>query len=381
MPDLIYLDYNASTPPAPPVSDAMQPYLAGHYGNPHTSHWAGKPAHAAIQRARGQVAAAIGCDAGEVCFTGGASEANNWALKGFYFANRQRGDHLIGTQVEHASVKAALQYLERAFGAKVTLVPVDGLGRVNPTDIAAAITPRTLLISVMHANNEVGTIQPIEEIGEIARRRGVAFHCDAAQSLGKIPVRVDDLRVDMLSLAAHKCYGPKGVGALYIRSAAIGPDRPWRLDPLIHGAGQEEGRRSGTENTAWIVGFGAACELLMRDNISDRLREMRDYLWHALRKAFGDRVVLCGHPELRLPNTLNVGFRGVIGAELLDKLDGVAASPGAACHYGDARLSSTLAAMDVDPQFGRGAIRWSVGRSTTPQELDELISRLKAVLS
>lgn len=380
MSNLIYLDYNASTPLAPSVVEAMQPYVEGHFGNPHTSHWAGEPAHAAIERARRQVALAIGCDAGEVYFTGGASEANNWAIKGFFFANRRRGEHLIGTQVEHASVKGPLQYLEREFGASVTWLPVDRFGRVNPADVGAAITPRTVLISVMQANNEVGTIQPIAEIGRIARQRGVAFHCDAAQSLGKIPVCVSELGVDMLSIAAHKCYGPKGVGALYVRGAAIGPERPWKLDPLIHGAGQERGGRSGTENTAWIVGLGAACELLMRDNVSARLRELRDHLWIGFQRALGDRVVLHGHPDERLPNTLNVGIRGVIGAELLDQLEGVAASPGAACHYGDTRLSATLAAMKVDPEYGRGAIRWSVGRATTHEQLDEVVARVSALV-
>lgn len=375
----IYLDYNASTPIAPEVAAAMAPFATRHYGNPHTTHWAGRPAAEAIARARAQVAQAIGCEADEVYFTGGASEANNWAIKGVYFANRDRGDHLITSTVEHASVRGALRYLEERFAAKVTYVPVDRFGRIDPRDVERAITPRSVLITVLHAQNEVGTIEPIDEIGAIARRYDVPLHCDAAQSLGKIPVDVDDLRVDLLSIAGHKLYAPKGVGALYIRQR--GRATPLRIDPLIHGAGQEGGLRGGTENVEFIVGLGAACELYRTSNAAARMSELCEYLWRRLREAFGERVALHGHPEQRLPNTLNVGFRGVTGSELLEKLEGVAASPGAACHYGEAKLSATLAAMGVDPTFGLGAVRWSIGRNTTREEIDRVVSRLVGALS
>lgn len=374
----IYLDYNASTPIAPEVAAAMAPFAAQHYGNPHTRHWAGKPAGKAIAQARQQVATTIGCDNDELFFTGGASEANNWAIKGVYFANRQRGDLFITSAVEHASVKNSFRYLEERFGASVTTVPVDRFGRVNVEAIAAAITPRTLLISIMHAQNEVGTIQPIAEIGKLARGRRVLFHCDAAQSLGKIPVDVRAMQVDLLSIAGHKLYAPKGVGALYIRKK--GRETPIAIDPLIHGAGQEDGRRGGTENTEYIVGLGAACELYRQNSAAERMRELRDYLWKRMSETFGDRVVLHGHPDERLPNTLNVGFRGVNASELLDRLDGIAASPGSACHYGDAKLSATLAAMKVDPEYGMGAIRWSVGRLTTTAELDSIVDRLRSLV-
>lgn len=377
MPDPIYLDYNASTPIAPEVAAAMEPYVTRHFGNPHTRHWAGRPAGEAIVHARGQVAAAIGCQPDELFFTSGASEANNWALKGVYWANRDRGEHIVTTQIEHPSIKGTLAYLEQRCGAKVTYLPVDCAGRVAPEDVAAAITPRTILVTVMHANNEVGTIEPIGEIGRICRERGVLFHSDAAQSLGKIPVNVDEMAVDLLSIAGHKLYAPKGVGALFIRKR--GREKPIAIDPLIHGAGQEQGWRGGTENVEFIVGLGAACELYRRGSMK-AVRELRDYFWQRLRETFGDRVRLNGHPEERLPNTLNVGFRGVIASDLLDKLEGIAASPGSACHYGDTRLSATLAAMKVDPEYGRGAIRWSLGRGTTREQIDEVIDRLRAAL-
>jgi cysteine desulfurase len=366
----IYLDYNASTPVAPQVRQAMAAYEAQHYGNPHTAHWAGKPAHEAIENARREVAETLGCAPDEIYFTGGATEANNWAIKGAYFARRGHGDHLIISSVEHPSVKLAAAFLEKTFGASVTRLPVDRLGRVDPTEFARAITPRTILAAVMHAQNEVGTVQPIAELAAIARRQNVPLLCDVAQSLGKIPVHVAELGADYVSIAGHKLYAPKGVGALYIRKGSP------PIEPLLHGAGQEAGQRGGTENTAYIVGLGAACELYRRDNPTVRLRELRDYFWEALQRQLPGRVALHGDPQNRLPNTLNVGFRGAIAADLLDKLEGIAASPGSACHYGKASLSATLAAMNVDPEFGLGAIRWSLGRSTTRAELDEVVGRL-----
>jgi cysteine desulfurase len=373
MDEPIYLDHNASTPIAPEVAEAMRPFLTQHFGNPHTLHWAGKPAGDAIGVARRQVAACIGCEPEEVFFTGGATESNNWAIKGAYFANRDRGEHFIASAVEHPSITKSLQWLESRFGARVTWLPVDRFGMVNPQDVEQAITPRTLLITILHAQNEVGTIEPIAEIARIARARQVAFHCDAAQSLGKIPVDVGELGVDLLTIAGHKLYAPKGIGALYVRRGSI------RLDPLVHGAGQEADQRGGTENVAYIAGLGAACELA-HGHDSTALRELRDYFWQRLSAVFGDRVTLHGHPDQRLPNTLNVGFRGVAGSDLLDRLSGIAASPGAACHHGDVRLSAVLNAMKVDPAYGVGAVRWSLGRSTTREQIDAVIGRLEREL-
>lgn len=374
--DRIYLDHNASTPLDEAVLAAMQPFVRERFGNPHTRHWAGKPAGEAIVAARKQVAACIGCEPGEVIFTSGASESNNHAIKGAYFASREprdeyRGeprDHFVTTTVEHPAVRLPLEWLRERFGCKISYVDVDSTGRVAAANVLAAVTPRTLMVCVMHANNEVGAIQPVGEIGAALRERGVLLHCDAAQSLGKIPVRVDELNCDLLSIAGHKLYAPKGVGALYIRGGV-------KIDPLLHGAGQEFGLRSGTENVEWIVGFGKACELAARRS-SDSVREIRDYFWSRLREQFGDDIRLHGPERERLPNTLNVGFRGIIGADLLARLDGIAATTGSACHDGQVSLSHTLAAMRVDPEFGMGAVRWSLGCSTTREQIDRVIERV-----
>lgn len=375
MSDRIYLDYNASTPVAPEVIDAMEPYLREHYGNPHTKHWAGRPAGEGLARARGQVAALIGAQPDEVLFTSGASESNNHVIKGVFFANMPQRDHIISSSVEHPSVRRPIEYLAQRFGAKVTWLPVDRHGRVSPADVKAAIAPRTCLISVMHANNEVGTIQPIAEIGAIAREADVPFHSDAAQSVGKVAVNVDELNVTLMSLAGHKLYAPKGVGALYVRQGFE------RIDPLIHGAGQERDWRSGTENVEFIVGFGAACGLAARDIGMPRVRALRDQFWDLLRAEFGELVALHGHPTERLPNTLNVGFRDQIGGALLEKLEGVAATTGSACHAGGATLSATLAAMKVPTATGYGAIRFSLGRETTPAQIQRVVEKLRAALA
>jgi cysteine desulfurase len=301
-------------------------------------------------------------------FTSGGSEANNLALKGVFFARAHKGNHIVTTQVEHPAILAPCRFLER-LGAAVTYVPVDRHGQVDPADIRKALTPQTILISVMHANNEVGTILPIAEIGAIARAHGVLFHTDAAQSVGKIATDVDELHVDLLSVAGHKLYAPKGVGALYVR-------RGTALEPLIHGAGHEGGRRAGTESALMAVGLGTACALARDLAPMQRIRALRDRLWQTMRQRFGDRVVLNGHPERRLPNTLNVSFVGRVGAEILDRLDGVAASTGSACHAGSVELSPVLSAMNVPPEVGMGAIRFSLGRFTTEAEIDEVGERL-----
>jgi len=368
----IYLDFNASTPIAPEVAEAMKPFLSQHFGNPSSQHWAGIPAKQAVEHARQQVAELLHCSPGEIVFTSGGSESNNHAIKGVFFALREKGNHIITTEIEHPAVINPCRFLKK-LGAEVTFVPVDRYGRVDPQDIQKAITPRTILITVMHANNEVGTIQPIEEISKIARERGIVFHTDAAQSVGKIFTKVDDLRVDLLSIAGHKVYAPKGIGALYIRKGTP-------IEPLIHGAGHETGRRAGTENVLLVLGLGKACEIAKGHLNDDRILELRNRFWKLLQDNCGEKVVLNGHPVHRLPNTLNVSFVGKAGGEILSRLDGVAASTGAACHSGSVELSPVLKAMGVSPEVGMGAIRFSLGRTTTFEEMNTVVQLLKKAL-
>jgi cysteine desulfurase len=364
----IYLDYNASTPVDPAVAAAMRPFLEEAFGNPSSGHWASTPAKAALEQARSQVAALVGAAPDEIVFTSGGSEANNLAIKGTFFALNHKGAHIITSAVEHPAVLAPCQFLER-LGGSVTSLPVDRTGRVDPEDVRRAITPQTVLISVMHANNEVGTIQPIEEIGALARGHGIRFHTDAAQSVGKILTRVDTLGVDLLSIAGHKLYAPKGVGALYVRSGV-------ELEPVIHGAGHALGRRAGTESAMLAVGLGTACAIAADLAQMQRIQALRDRFWQTLQDRFGDSVVLNGHATHRLPNTLNVSFVGRIGADILGQIDGVAASTGSACHSGRIELSPVLAAMGVSESVGVGAIRFSLGRDTTSDEIDHVVARL-----
>jgi cysteine desulfurase len=366
----IYLDYNASTPVDPAVVAAMHPILERHYGNPSSGHWAATGAKAALETARGQVAALLGCQVDEIVFTSGGSEANNLALKGVFFALRDKGNHIVTTQVEHPAILEPCKFLER-LGAQVTYLPVDGTGRLNPENLRNALTPRTILVSVMHANNEVGTIQPIEDCARIAHEHGTLFHTDAAQSVGKIATTVRDLGADLLSIAGHKLYAPKGIGALFVRRGVA-------LEPLVHGAGHESGRRAGTESAVLAAGLGVACELARDLAPMDRVRSLRDRLWQGLRAKFGNRIVLNGHAAYRLPNTLNVSFVGRTGAEVLNNLDGVAASTGSACHAGSIELSPVLAAMRIAPEVGMGAVRFSLGRATTVDEIDEVLRRAPA---
>jgi cysteine desulfurase len=365
----IYLDFNASTPIAPEVAQAMKPFLSKHYGNPSSTHWAGEPAKEAIEKARRQVASLLQCKPEEIVFTSGGSESNNYAIKGVFFASKEKGNHIITTQIEHPAVLNPCHFLEK-LGAEVTYVGVDLYGRVDPNEIEKAITPKTILITVMHANNEVGTIQPIEEISKIAKKHSIIFHTDAAQSVGKIETKVDELGVDLLSIAGHKVYAPKGVGALYIREGTP-------IEPLIHGAGHESGRRAGTENVLLVVGLGKACEVAQKYIKSEKIRKLRDRFWEKLQKIFGDDVVLNGHPTYRLPNTLNISFVGKAGGEILAQLDSVAASTGAACHSGSVELSPVLKAMGIPPEVGMGAIRFSIGRTTNSEELDIVMRLLK----
>lgn len=364
----IYLDFNASTPVAPEVRAAMAEVLEEPYGNPSSGHWAGKPARDAVDKARAQVAGLLGCKKDEIVFTSGGSEANNHALKGVFFAAGRRDVHIITTEIEHPAVINPCRFLEK-LGAKVTYLPVDGYGRVDPDDVRRALQPGTILISVMHANNEVGTIQPIAEIAQAVRGSRILLHTDAAQSVGKIPCRIQDLGVDLLSVAGHKLYAPKGVGALYIREGVS-------IEPLIHGAGHETGRRAGTENVLLDTALGAACDLAARWVGMDSVRILRDLFWDLLQKKFGDRVVLNGHPTERLPNTLNISFLGVVGADILDRLPRVAASTGSACHSGSVELSPVLRAMALPPEIGMGAIRFSLGRTTSRDEIESVVENL-----
>ncbi len=365
----IYLDYNASTPIAPEVAEAMKPFLADYYGNPSSAHWAGQPARHAYETARQQVANLLGCDPQEVIFTSGGSESNNHALKGVFFALKEKGNHIVTTQIEHPAVVNPCKFLEK-LGAKVTYVGVDRYGQVSPSEIEKAITDETILISVMHANNEVGTIQPIADIAQIAKKNKVMFHTDAAQAVGKIPTKVDGLGVDLLSVAGHKLYAPKGIGALYIRKGTP-------IESFIHGAGHEGGRRAGTENILLGVGLGRACEFAAENLMSTKTKELRDYFWSELKQVFSEGIVLNGHPDERLPNTLSVSFVGKIGQDILEEIPELAASTGSACHSGLIQLSSVLKAMNIAEEVGKGTIRFSLGRHTTKDEVDEAVRLLK----
>ncbi|GAB4273636.1 MAG: cysteine desulfurase family protein [Deferrisomatales bacterium] len=372
-PDGIYLDYNASTPLAPEVIGALEPLLRQAYGNPSSAHWAGRPAREAVERARGQVAALLGCDPGEVVFTSGGSEANNTVLKGVWFAPGRPGNHLVTTRVEHPAILEPCRWLE-SLGARVTYLEVDRQGRVDPDDVGRALGPDTALVSVMHANNEVGTLQPVAEIGALCRERGVPFHTDAAQSVGKVPTDVEALGVDFLSLAGHKLYAPKGIGALFVRRGAP-------FAPLIHGAGHEGGRRAGTESALLAAALGTACDLARTRPDAERVARLRDRFWEGLRERFGERVRRNGSPDHVLPNTLHVSFLGRSGADVLAALPRVAASTGAACHSGQVRVSHVLQAMGVPPEEALGAVRWSLGRYTRPEEIEEVLELLGAVVS
>lgn len=365
----IYLDYNASTPIAPEVREAMLPYLETHFGNPSTTHWAGAPAKTAVEQARGQVASLLGCSAEEITFTSGGSESNNHVLKGVFFALKEQGNHIITTKIEHPAIINPCKFLEQ-LGAQITYIDVDAYGQVNPSDIEKAISKETILISVMHANNEVGTLQPLAQIAQIAKKHQVLFHSDAAQSVGKVPTLVKELGVDFLTIAGHKLYAPKGVGALYIRQGIS-------VEPFIHGAGHESGRRAGTENVIFNVGLGKACELAEKELQKETIRELRDYFWDRLRDTFQERVRLNGHSTERLPNTLHVSFVGHAGYDILAQIPEIAASTGSACHSGSVTLSSVLEAMGMDLTAGQGAVRFSLGRYTTKEELDEAIQLLK----
>jgi cysteine desulfurase len=376
----IYLDYNATTPLDPAVVEAMLPFLHGHFGNPSSTHEYGRRTHDAVEQARAQVAGLLGAQPGEIVFTGGGTEASNHAIKGAIFARlqgifgrlfgRSSTPHIVTCAIEHPATLQPCEFLHR-LGCAVTILPVDGHGLVDPDAVRKALTRRTAIVSIMHANNEVGTLQPIREIAQIVKQHGALMHTDAAQSVGKVAVNVNELGVDLLSIAGHKLYAPKGVGALFVR-------RGVRLEPVLHGAGHESGRRAGTENVPYLVGLGTACTIAGRSlpHATARLQKLRDRLWERLRAALGDQVVLNGHPERRLPNTLNVNFVGKVGADFLQSLPQIAASTGSACHEGQVSQSPVLCAMAVPPSIGQGAVRLSVGRFTTEDEVDRAAAAL-----
>jgi cysteine desulfurase len=365
----IYLDYNATTPIDPEVAEAMLPYLRENFGNPSSSHWFGVQARQAVERARQQVAHLLGCQTDEVIFTSGGSESNNFAIKGAALASVDRGRHVITSQIEHPAVINVCKWLEEQ-GFRVTYLPVEENGLVFPEDVKRAINSGTILISIMHANNEVGTVQPISEIGKIAHEHGILFHTDAAQSVGKIPTNVQELGVDLLSIAGHKFYASKGVGALYVR-------RGVKLERLVHGADHEQDRRAGTENVLEIVGLGKAAEIAGRDleKNAAHMRKMRDRLWQGLEDQIPG-LKLNGHPEKRLPNTLSVAFPGVDANTLLSELEEVAASPGAACHHDVGEPSSVLVAMKLPRDLAFGTIRFSTGKHTTEEEIGQAIEAI-----
>jgi cysteine desulfurase len=374
----IYLDHHATTPLDPRVLDAMLPYFREDFGNASSaSHVYGWRAEAAVEMAREQLANAIGAaDPREIVFTSGTTEADNLALIGVARANRERRDHLVTTSIEHPAVLDAARSLERD-GFRVTYLPVDTDGLVDPADVAAAIEERTALVSVMAANSEIGTLQPLAEIGRICRDRGVPLHSDAAQAVGKIPLDVDDLGIDLLSMCAHKFYGPKGIGALYVRSR-----RPrLRIEPLLHGGGHERGLRSGTLPVPLVVGFARAVCLCLEelDSEATRLTALRGRLWDGLCAELAS-VQQNGHPELRLPGNLNVAFAGVDADQLLVALPGVALSTGSACASASAEPSHVLTALGLPGARIRSSLRFGLGRSTRAAEIDSVVAQVVAAV-
>ncbi len=371
----IYMDHNATTPLREEVLEAMLPYLRDEFGNASSLHAYGIRARRAVEAAREQVAAALGAHPREIIFTGCGTEADNQAIKGVAFANRERGNHIITSRIEHKAVLETCEYMEK-HGFRVTYLPVDEYGVVHPEDVAQAITEHTVLVSVMFANNEVGTIQPIAEIAQICRQRGVYFHTDAVQAVGKLPVNVEQLGVDLLSLSAHKFYGPKGVGALYVRKGV-------KIEPLLHGGHQEWGLRAATENVAGIVGLGKAIELRLAEMEAEaqRLTALRERLYNGI-VAQIDHVYLNGHPTQRLPGTLSVYFDYIEGEAIILGLDleGVAVSSGSACTSATLEPSHVLLAMGVHPATAQGSLRFSLGRGNTEEDIDYVLQVLPPIV-
>ena len=373
----IYLDNHATTRCDPRVVEAMLPYFTEKYGNAASiNHWFGTEAHEAVEQARRQVAELIGASENEIVFTSGATESNNLAIKGVARMYRHKGNHIITVATEHKAVLDPCKRLAHD-GYEVTVLPVDEYGQVDPQAVADAIRPQTILVSVMLANNEIGTIQPLAEIGAICRERNVPLHTDAAQAVGKIPVHVDELQVDLLSLSGHKIYGPKGIGALFVRKRG----KRVRLEPQIDGGGQESGLRSGTLPVPLIVGLGEACRLCqeLMPQESQYLRRLRDRLWQGLQQQL-EGVRLNGHPQQRLPNNLNVSFAGVKGEALLLAMKDIAVSTGSACTTARLGPSHVLKAIGLDDEQADASVRFGLGRFNTEAEIDWAIERVVATV-
>jgi cysteine desulfurase len=363
----IYLDYNGTTPHDPEVIEAMRPFFEEEFGNPSSSHWYGITPRKAVSKARAQVAGLLNCHPDEIIFTSGGTESNNWAIHGAARARRKHGNHIITSQIEHPAVLAVCSFLEKT-GFEVSYLAVDEHGLVSVAEVEAALTPDTILISIMHANNEVGTIQPIKKIADLAARHNILLHTDAAQTVGKIPTDVENLGVDLLSVAGHKIYAPKGVGALYLRHDV-------QLESLMQGAGQESGKRPGTENVLEIVGLGKACEVAKRDlkgNMA-HMQQMRDRLHRGIAQG-NQEVKLNGHAQHRLPNTLSLSFFGLEANQLLEEIGSeIAASAGAACHSDTVNISHVLEAMQIPVKWAMGTLRLTNGRMTTAADIDKAV--------
>lgn len=371
----IYLDYNATTPVDPQVSEAIIPFLTDHFGNPSSSHVLGLTCAEAMWEAREQVASLLGADPDEIVFTGSGTESNNLAIKGVMLQPDATGripceGHLIISNIEHPAVVEPARYLKR-LGLDVSMARCDRNGIVRPEAIEELVRNDTKLVSVMHANNEIGTVQPIDEISKLCREHDILFHTDAAQSVGKIRVNVEELEVDLLTVAGHKLYAPKGIGALYVRNGVA-------LSPVLQGAGHEHGLRPGTENVAFIVGLGKAAILAARvlDESRERMETLRDRLLDLLREVIGPELPVNGEAVERLPNTLSVSFPGVTGHDLLARIPEICASTGAACHSEGTTISATLQGIGLDLQVARGTVRLSLGRNTTEDEIDRAASLL-----
>jgi len=372
----IYLDHAATTPTHPEVVKAMLPFFSDAFGNPSSIYSYGQEAKGAVEEARTKVAELIGARSEEIVFTSGGTEADNLALKGLAYASEHKGNHIITTSIEHHAVLEACKFLEKR-GLEITCLPVDKYGLVDPADVKKAITAKTILISVMHANNEVGTIEPVEEIGEIARKAGAYFHTDAVQTVGHIPVNVDKLKVDLLSISGHKFYGPKGVGALYVRKGT-------KLVPLVHGGEHEKRRRAGTENVPAIVGLGKAVELAGQEmgREVERLTNLRDKLIRGLVGKI-DSVHLNGHPTRRLPNNVNISIDFVEGESILLNLDleGICASTGSACSSASLEPSHVLLALGLSPEQAHGSLRFTLGRDNTQADVERVLEVLPGIVA
>ncbi len=370
----IYLDHAATTPMVPEVVGVMNDFFDGCYGNASSLHVFGQESRKAVEEARKAVSGLINADPSEVVFTSGGTEADNTAIKGVAFANKERGNHIITTKIEHDAVLKTCRYLEGS-GFEITYLDVDDKGMVDPRDVKSAITGKTILVSIMHANNEIGTVQPIGEIGAICRESGVYFHTDAVQTFGKLPIDVMGMNVDLLSVSAHKIYGPKGVGALYVRNGV-------RIEPIMHGGGHERGLRSGTENVPAIAGFAKACELAKSDMAAEaeRLTQLRDRLIDGILGIPGTR--LNGHPEKRLPNNVNISFKGIEGEGLVLRLDdkGIAASTGSACSSHSLEPSHVLLAIGLEHGDAHGSLRLTLGRQTTEEDVEYVLRELPGVV-